>query len=531
MKSTLFASGVQKELPIERRAIKEYIHGDPLLGRYFEVFLFEDLPAQDRRADDVYLDEVDRCGVYLGVYGNEYGTEDADGLSPTEREFDRATEKGKYRIILVKGTDDSVRHPKMRQLVQRASGQVIRRRFTDIPALKTELYASLVDYLARKGELRALPFDATGGRGATVEDISTDKLKWFLGQARRERGFVLTEDTPFETALTHMNLLVDGQPTHAALLLFGKNPQRFVTSAEIKCLHFHGTEVQKPIPSYQSYKGTVFDQVDQAVDFVMGKINRAVGTRATGPAAPVKYELPKEVITEAIVNAVVHRDYTSNAGVQVELFADRLEVSNPGELPPGLTPEKLRHAHSSIPHNPLMAEPMFLAHYIEKAGTGTLDMITRCKQAGLPEPTFEQRAGQFVVTIWRDWLTDAVVEKLQLNDRQKQAVQYAKINKQITNTDYQRLASVPHRTAARDLMGLVRLGLFDHQGTGRGARYVISRKRAAIVPDVPSTSPNKVAGKRAINVPNVPSPSPSSKGTPRGQTGHNRKRRKGTPQK
>ena len=87
----IFISSVQKELAGERRALKDYIHGDPLLRRFFEVFLFEDLPASDRRADEVYLAEVDRAGIYLGLFGRDYGSEDAAGISPTEREFDRAT--------------------------------------------------------------------------------------------------------------------------------------------------------------------------------------------------------------------------------------------------------------------------------------------------------------------------------------------------------------------------------------------------------------------------------------------------------
>lgn len=74
---------------------------------------------------------------------------------------------------------------------------------------------------------------------------------------------------------------------NAAMLLFGKQPQRFLISSEVKCAHFHGLEVAKPIPSYQVYKGTVFDLVDQAVDFVMSKINLWVGTREAGAAVPV----------------------------------------------------------------------------------------------------------------------------------------------------------------------------------------------------------------------------------------------------
>ena len=160
-------------------------------------------------------------------------------------------------------------------------------------------------------------------------------------------------------------------------------------------------KVAKPIPSYQVYKGTVFDLVDQAKDFVLSKIDLWVGTRAESTQVPTKYEIPQEVVAEAIVNAVVHRDYTSNASVQVMLFKDRLEVWNPGTLPPTLTLEKLRGPHASIPHNPLIAEPMYLTKYIERMGTGIRDMIQRCRKAELPEPEFRIDGGIFVLTIWR----------------------------------------------------------------------------------------------------------------------------------
>jgi ATP-dependent DNA helicase RecG len=117
----IFISSVQKEFTSERRALKRYIQGDALLRRFFDVFLFEDLPASDRRADNVYLDQVDRCSIYLGLFGNEYGFEDATGVSPTEREFDRATAQGKTRLIYIKGQDDKNRHPKMGAI--RSDGQ------------------------------------------------------------------------------------------------------------------------------------------------------------------------------------------------------------------------------------------------------------------------------------------------------------------------------------------------------------------------------------------------------------------------
>ena len=188
--------------------------------------------------------------------------------------------------------------------------------------------------------------------------------------------------------------------TNAAVLLFGIAPQRFFISSEIKCAHFHGTQVAKPIPSYQVYKGTVFDLVDQAVDFVLSKIALSIGTRAKSIEVPTAYEIPKEVVTEAIVNAVAHRDYTDNSSVQVMLFADRLDVMNSGRLPPPLTVEKLRVSHESVPGNPLLAESMYLHGYIERMGTGTVDMIRRCAAVNLPEPEFVVSGG-FVTTIRR----------------------------------------------------------------------------------------------------------------------------------
>ena len=262
------------------------------------------------------------------------------------------------------------------------------------------LYAAAVDYLARTDLIRQGPFDASPCMGAGPEDLAAERMTTFIRTARGARQFPLPENTAAVDLLKHLNLLNEGRPTNAAILLFGKAPQRFLISSEIKCAHFHGTQVAKPIPSHQVYKGTVFEMVDQAVDFVLSKIALSVGTRAESIQAPVAYEIPKEVITEAIINAIVHRDYASGGSVQVMLFADRLEVWNPGRLPPPLTIEKLRVPHESIPGNPLLARAMYLVKYIEQMGTGTLDMIERCGTAGLQEPEFEA-AGEFVIRIRR----------------------------------------------------------------------------------------------------------------------------------
>ena len=396
----IFISSVQSEFAKERTKLRDYVRSDPLLRQFFEVLLFEDVPASDRRPDELYLEEVERSDIYVGLFGNEYGTEDNKGVSPTEREFDHAAAISKHRLIFVKGVSDRTRNPKMQALIDKAQASVIRKRFNTLSELVTGLYAALVEYLAATEAIRSTPFDAAPCVKATVDDLNSKHMARFIRTARRARQFPLTEDASPEELLEHLNLLHDRRPTNAAVLLFGMKPQRFLISSEIRCAHFHGTVISKPIPSYQVYKGTAFDLVDQAVDFVLSKINRSIGTRAETPHAPTTYEIPKEVVTEAIVNAVAHRDYTNNGSVQVMLFADRLEVWNPGSLPPSLTLDKLRVHHGSVPGNPLLAESMYLAEYIERMGTGTLDMIRRCVEAGLPEPEFTVTDG-FVATVRR----------------------------------------------------------------------------------------------------------------------------------
>ena len=396
----IFISSVQSEFSGERRALGDYLRNDPLMRRCFEGFLFEDVPASDRRPDEVYLDEVGRCDIYVGLFGQEYGSEDEAGVSPTEREFDRASALGKHRLVFLNGAAPGGRHPKMQALIGRAEAGLVRKQFNSPEELVTGLYAALIEYLEDKELLRFGPFDAAPCAGATLDDLGAGLVTRFVRTARRIRQFPLDEDTPPEDLLRHLNLLNRGRLTNAAVLLFGKAPQRFLISSEIKCAHFHGARVAKPIPSYQVYKGTVFELVDQAVDFVLSKLALSVGTRAESIQVPVAYEIPKEVVTEAIVNAVVHRDYTDNSSVQVMLFADRLDVMNSGRLPPPLTVEKLRVPHESVPRNPLLAESMYLRGYIERMGTGTVDMIRRCTAAGLQEPEFAASGG-FVTTIRR----------------------------------------------------------------------------------------------------------------------------------
>ncbi len=476
---SVFISSVQKELAEERHGIKDFLTNDPLLRRFIsEVFLFEDIPAGDRKPDDIYLGEVRQCDIYIAILGNEYGPKNEAGKSATELEFDEATRTHRERLVFVKGDDDSKRSPEMAALVRKAGKQVTRRRFSDTPGLIREVYSSLAESLEQRRAIRSMPFDGSICEGATLQDIDNKAIADFIETSEAAGRLKLKGSRAPKTVLQNFNLLRDGRLTNASMLLFGKDPRRYFNNVQVHCFHFHGTVKRKPIASQQPYEGRLIEVIDEAVEFVLGKIDRRVGTRAESVQAPVTFEIPRPVILEAIVNAVAHRDYGSNGFVQVFVFSDRMEVWNPGELPPGLTPELLREPHGPLPRNPLIAEPLYRIKYVEKAGTGTTDMIADCLKAGLPGPDFEQRGPYFVVTVWRDWLTDEVLARFQLNERQLLTVSYVKKMGRISNSEYQKLTGVSRPTATRNLDELSKKGVLKKIGTtGKGTHYLLSKKR------------------------------------------------------
>ena len=335
--------------------------------------------------------------------------------SSTELEFDHATATGRERLIFLCGRDDTGREPEMTALIRRSESQVTRCRFADTSDLIRGVYASLVEVLEHRGALRLTPFDGDVCHDATLRDIDAGLVSAFVEKAEARGRLTLRGTRSTKAVLQNFHLLRDGLPTNAAILLFGKQPARFVTSAQVHCFHFFGVEKRKPIASQKPFDGTLFEVIDDAVEFMLSKLDHRVGTRAESTQAPVEPEIPRSVIAEAVVNAVAHRDYTSNGFVQVLVFADRIEVWNPGELPPGLTPELLRQPHGPIPRNPLIAEPLFRVQYAEKAGTGITDMISDCRAVGLREPTFRQCGPHFVTTIFRPLLksmTEQVTEQV-----------------------------------------------------------------------------------------------------------------------
>ena len=470
-KYKIFVSGVQKELRDERHAVKELISENSLLDEYLSVFLFEDSSAKSKSTKTVCEDEVRGSDIYLGILGNEYGTVDKNGYSATEKEFRIAQENDEEILFYIKGNEDDRRDKKIQKLISEIRNSETGykyKRFNTIEDLRNNIYESLLGFLRDKGIVGRTAFDRVICENTTFEDIDEEKVRWFLRVARDKRKYVLEPDTPTEDAFTHLNLLNNNKLTNSAILLFGKNPHRFHLQAKVKCIQFPGTEVEKPFSSYHIYDGNLFEQVDKSAAFVLDAIRLPVIQQEHTVQAKRPPEIPTFAIQEAIVNAVAHRDYNSTASVQVMVFVDRVEIWNPGSLPPSLTIDALKKPHTSYPNNPLLAESLYLAAYIQGAGSGTIEMMKQCRAQGSPEPEFVSIRGvEFRTILGRDIFTENMLAKLGLNERQIKAVKYVKEKGRISNKEYKKLTDVSKPTATRDLSELVEKDIFDIMGKGK----------------------------------------------------------------
>ena len=309
--------------------------------------------------------------------------------------------------------------------------------------------------------------------GATFDDIDPALVKSYLTRALQVRHIDLDPDTPAETALESLELLKDGKFTNAAILLFGRNPQKFIDTAVIRCAKFRGDDVTQPYANMKVIRGAIVAQIDQTEQFIRDNIAKAAWMPKEKFEREESWEYPPDACREAVINAVCHRDYQSSGSVQVSIFTNSLEIMNPGLLPSTLTIESLKRRHSSKPRNRLIAETLFKIKYIEKFGSGTTKMIRVCRDLGVPEPEFHEQDEDFMVTFRRSSVNVLLDQPDLLNERQKLAIEFLKTHESITSSELAQLAGCAERTARQDLSRLVAWNTVGVKKDGKITRYLL----------------------------------------------------------
>lgn len=314
-------------------------------------------------------------------------------------------------------------------------------------------------------------WDSYLARDAGLDDISLKKVEEYIDLANKT-GRRKIKEKPLEV-LRKLELVKNNKPTWASILLFGKEPERYISQAKVHCGKFKVSKVE--ILDDMMIGNDLIHQVDDAMDFIKKYIS--VRFVITGkPRREEIWEYPLEALREAIINAICHRDYTGLSEIQIEIYDDRIEIWNPGQLPLGIRIEDLyKEDHKSVPRNKLIAQIFYDIGFIEKYGSGTIRMLELCKKAGI-FLEFKEISNGFSVVFRKDIYTEEYLKKLGLNDRQVKAVLYVKEKEKITNKEYQELTKVSKPMATIDLRDLVSKGIFERKGiTGKGTEYIMLR--------------------------------------------------------
>lgn len=256
--------------------------------------------------------------------------------------------------------------------------------------------AALQEFLFKK---MGLTWDGAAYTSATIDCIDPNAVAYFLHKAVSSgRLPAELEKSDLKTVLENLDLFADdGKLRNAAILCFGKRPSRYFAAAEFKIGRFGAS--QSDLMFQDMVEGNLIQMADRVIDILKSKyLTNPI--HYEGLLRVEELEVPETALREAILNAIIHRDYTG-AQIQMRVWNDRIELWNDGELPFGQTIESLKQTHSSKPRNRIIANVFYKAGFIESWGRGIDKICDGFTEKGFIEPIFEHNSGGVLCTLFR----------------------------------------------------------------------------------------------------------------------------------
>jgi len=287
---------------------------------------------------------------------------------------------------------------------------------------------------------------------ASFEDIDERAFRAYLVMSKEKGRLPDVEGLSMEEIFEKLQLSENGQLKRAAIIMFGKDPKRFYMGSFVKIGRFSKNDADL------RYQDVEEGNIIVLLRNVLERLDHKYLTRSVefeGMYRNEKSEYPVPALREILLNSLIHRDYMGSF-VQIKVYDDKISVWNDGSLPMGLSMESLRRPHSSKPRNRIIADVCFKGGLIDAWGSGTIRIIDACKESGLPEPELAENSGGFLVTLFKNMLTDERLKKMGLNERQIRAVSFVKENGRITGKEYQEINGISKRTSAYEIADMVK---------------------------------------------------------------------------
>ncbi len=319
-------------------------------------------------------------------------------------------------------------------------------------------------------EANKIHFDKAGNKNFHYpQDFDKEKFNKFIERTG------LTKQLPEKQILKNLKLFSDKNKfVNAGVLFFAQDVQKYYEHASIRCLLFKGTN-KTLILDDKLITGSLQEQYEGALQFLKSKLELRYIIETYGPRIE-KYEIPEVVFKEAIINALVHRDYYEIGGkIHIEIYDNRLEISNPGGLVSIIKENEF--GKRSVSRNPIIFGLFQRLNLVEQVGSGITRMLDYMKTENLPAPEFSLK-GIFVVTLYRPidfnkWINNWTKDLLK---NQVKILKEIYQNVEITHIELSKKTGLGTSTITNNIRKLKELRLLIRIGSERKGYWSISTK-------------------------------------------------------
>lgn len=484
MKFKIFLSSNREEFHNERKLIKETIENDIILNRFFKIFSFEEEPASGKTPQKRYSEAVLESDIYIGMIGSRYGTILESGISPTETEYNLFDNDENTYIFLKEAYR---REEKTDEFIKRIESNHSYQTFNNQEELIREIKRSLSDFLDRNLNNTKRNFDKRIIRKSSIKDLDEETYEMFFKMTKDESLKSLKEERTKEEILSLINAgeIIDGNFhfNNAGMICFGRNINGFDIEHEVKMVRFKSDTRMDILDKNECYEN-IFKLLDEVRIFFRRNTREGIVVRGFD-GIPIS-EYPFEVVREAIINAIAHRDYSIDTSpITFYIYDDRIEIISPGKL---LFPVSIENLGTGNPahRNKNICYILSKTKYMEHVGTGIKRMKEKMKEEGLREPEFIEEGELFKIILWGREEENNLknierqhfknYDNLNLNERQIKTLKIMKKeDKKITMKDYEMMFNISRQSAYRDLKQLTEKGLIIKEKKGRSNVYKIGK--------------------------------------------------------
>lgn len=302
------------------------------------------------------------------------------------------------------------------------------------------------------------------------DGFDTDFFESFRQEAR------LSGSVTVQQILENLQVFDDeGNVKRGGILFFDKHPERYFPQAMVRCVLFKGIDKVYMLDD-KEFGGPLPVQYFRAIEWLQSKLRLRYNIH--GSMREEEWEIPVTALREAVVNALSHRDYyEQGACITIEMFDDRVEISNPGGLLPMVAKD---FGKRSLSRNPLIFGLFTRMHLVERIGSGIPRMRKEMTEAGLPEPELHTE-GMFTVIFRRPLNATVQIDRndIRLSARQKAIIDIIREQPEVTYETLAKTLDITSRTIAKDMAQLVEWNFIKRKGTRKKGCWELNTYQTA----------------------------------------------------